>query len=285
MPLLELLLILLITLGFSIAVVFAKVSLKQMMPERFSMIYSMGATTVIFIEFSIFHSLGRAPIAIGGSVWILILSAIFGAFAFFSGYVGLKKNTAGVSSTIFDMQGPMIVFIGALAFSIYPGNMVTLGIIVAVVGLFVMGFGRDGLGKIRFTLPFVILCAAPVLWALQWIVFSFISAPAPIFLTFVLYLSIFLVLAVLNLVFRRRVISSLRARGMALVGGFFSGIANGTYGVFITTYGSTLTGIITLISVPVALILVILILKETYNRKEIAGIGLVCLGLFVSMVL
>lgn len=285
MPFLELLLIILITTGFSVAVVFSKVSLNQMMPERFGMIYILGATTVTFIEFALFHSLGKADIAIGGSPWILLLAAVFGSLAYFFGYVGLKNAHAGVSSTIFNMQGPMIVFIGALLFRIYPGNLVVLGVLVAVVGLFVMGFGRDVLGKIQFTLPFLVLCFSPVFWALEWVVFAFISTPAPIFLTFVLYLFIFLILSALNLVVRRPVISSLRARGLALIGGFFSGIANGSYGIFITNYGSTFTGIITLISVPVSLFLVILFLKEKYSRKEVAGIILVCTGLVVSTVL
>lgn len=285
MPFFELLLILLITLGYSVAVVFSKISLNQMRPERFGMIYIMGAVVTIFAQFAVFHALGKANIAIGGSIWILLLAAVFGAFAYFFAYVGLKNSHAGVSSTIFNLQGPMIVFIGALIFQLYPGNFVMIGILTAITGLFVMGFGRDVLGKMKFTVPFLALCLSPLFWALEWVVFETVSSPAPIFLTLILYLCIFLMLAGFNLAIRHPVISSLRARMLAFVGGFFSGIANVSYGIFITSYGSTLTGIITLISVPVSLLLVVVFLKESYTRKELAGIFLVGLGLVFSTLL
>lgn len=285
MLLLELLLIFLITLGFSVAVVFSKVSLNLIRPERFAMIYITGAASVTLLEFSLFRLLGKAPIAIGGSFWILLLAALFGAFAYLFGYVGMRSTHAGVSSTIFNLQGPLIALIGALVFSFYPGNLVILGLGTAVLGLVLMGYERDSVGKFRVTIPFVLLCLSPLFWALEWISFDFVSSPAPVFLTFILYLSILLILIAVNVIMRPPLVSSLRPRLYALIGGFFSGIANGSYGIFITYYGSTLTGIVTMISVPVSLFLVVIFLKEKYSRWEIMGISLVCLGLVISTIL
>ncbi|MCL5804629.1 MAG: EamA family transporter, partial [Candidatus Thermoplasmatota archaeon] len=131
----EYLLILLITLGFSIAVVFAKISLNRIRPERFSMIYISGATLVIFIEFVIFHLAGDAPVFLTDRITlVIIMGGIFGAFAYLFGYIGLRSVHAGISSTIFDLQGPLITFIGAIVFAIYPGNYVILGLFVAIFG-------------------------------------------------------------------------------------------------------------------------------------------------------
>ena len=94
-----------------------------------------------------------------------------------------------------------------------------------------------------------------------------------------------MVLVVINIILKPPLISSPRVRAYALTGGFFSGIANGAYGIFITHYGTTLTGLITLISVPVSIILVVLILKERYVKLEMLGIALVCIGLLVSAIL
>ena len=282
----EYLLILLITLGFSIAVVFAKVSLNRIRPERFSMIYIAGATLVIFIEFIIFHLAGGAPVFLTGRIlFIIILGGLFGAFAYLFGYIGLRSVHAGISGTIFDLQGPFITFIGAVVFAIYPGNFVILGLFVAIFGLFLMGYKKNDSGKIKITLPFIFLAFSPLLWALEWISFDSVSQPAPIFLTFLLYLCILIVLVFMNAVTRPPVISSVRLRVIAFTGGLFSGIANGSYGIFITIYGSTLTGVITLLSVPVGLLLVIALLHEKYTRLELIGIIAVGAGLAISTLL
>lgn len=286
MSLLEILLILLITLGFSIAVVFAKVSLSKIRPERFSMIYISGAALVIFIEFIIFHLSGEAPVYLNErTVIFIVIGGVFGAFAYLFGYIGLRRVHAGISSTIFDLQGPFITFIGAVFFAIYPGNYVLLGLFIAIFGLFLMGYKKNEAGKIKITLPFIFLAFSPALWALEWISYDYVSEPAPIFLTFLLYLTILLVLILMNAVTRPPLISSLRIRVIAFIGGLFSGIANGSYGIFITFYGSTLTGVITLLSVPVGLFLIIVFLHEKYTRVEIIGIIAVCAGLVISTVI
>jgi drug/metabolite transporter (DMT)-like permease len=282
----EYLLILLITLGFSIAVVFAKISLNRIRPERFSMIYISGATLVIFIEFVIFHLAGDAPVFLTDRITlVIIMGGIFGAFAYLFGYIGLRSVHAGISSTIFDLQGPLITFIGAIVFAIYPGNYVILGLFVAIFGLFLMGYKRNDSGKIKVTVPFIFLAFSPLLWALEWISFDSVSGPAPIFLTFLLYFSILIILVFINAVTKPPLISPVRLRVMAFIGGLFSGIANGSYGIFITIYGSTLTGIITLLSVPVGLLLIIVFLHERYTRLEIIGILAIVAGLAISTLL
>lgn len=286
MSLLEIFLIVLITLGFSIAVVFAKVSLDKIRPERFSMIYISGAALVIFIEFIIFHVIGEAPVYLNEKTALFIMiGGVFGAFAYLFGYIGLRWVHAGISSTIFDLQGPFITFIGAIVFAIYPGNFVLLGLFIAIFGLFLMGYKKNEAGKVKITLPFIFLAFSPVLWALEWISYDSVSQPAPIFLTFLLYLTILLVLILMNAVTRPPLISSFRIRFIAFIGGLFSGIANGSYGIFITLYGSTLTGVITLLSVPVGLFLIIVFLHEKYTRVEIIGIIAVCAGLVISTVI
>ena len=285
MILFEVALIILITMGFSIAVLFSKVSLNHIRPERFAMLYIMGASLVIFIEFSVFHLLGKAPIIIGVNIWIILVAAFFGAFAYFFGYVGLKNTNAGISSTIFNLQGPLIALLGALFYMEYPGNLVLTGLAIAIVGLFMMGSSGNSGKEIKFNIPFILLSLSPLFWALEWVIFSFVSYTAPIFFTFVLYFSIFLVLVAMNFISKPPLISSPRIRAYALTGGLFSGIANGAYGIFITYYGTTLTGLITLISVPVSIILVVVILKERYMKLEMLGIILVCIGLLVSAIL
>ena len=125
--------------------------------------------------------------------------------------------------------------------------------------------------EIKFNIPFILLSLSPLFWALEWVIFSFVSYTAPIFFTFVLYFSIFLVLVAMNIISKPPLISSPRIRAYALTGGLFSGIANGAYGIFITYYGTTLTGLITLISVPVSIILVVVILKERYVKKQVGS--------------
>ena len=281
----ELALIILITTGFSVAVLFSKVSLNHMRPERFAMLYIMGASIVIFVEFLIFHLLGQAPIVIGINVWMILVAAFFGAFAYFFGYVGLKNTHAGISSTIFNLQGPLIALLGALFYMVYPGNLVLAGLAIAIVGLIMMGSNGNSKNDLKFNVSFLLLSVFPLFWALEWVIFSFVSYNSPIFLTFILYFSIFLVLAVMNFISRPPVISPPRIRAYALTGGLFSGIANSSYGIFITNYGTTLTGLITLISVPVSIVLVVTILKERYVKLEIIGIILVCAGLLVSTIL
>ena len=281
----EMALIVIITAGFSVAVLFSKVSLNYMKPERFIMLYIMGASIVIFTEFSIFHLIGEAPITTSANIWLILIAALFGALAYFFASVGLKNTHAGISSTIFNLQGPMIALIGALFYMVYPGNLVLAGLAIAVLGLFMMGSNGNSRSDLKLNISFILLSLSPIFWALEWVIFSLVSSSAPLFLTFILYFSIFLVLVVMNAVSRQPLISSPRIRAYALTGGLFSGIANGAYGIFITDYGTTLTGLITLLSVPVSLVLVVLILKERYVKLEMLGIVLVCAGLLVSTIL
>lgn len=281
----EIILVVLITLGFSIAVIFAKTSLNKMDAKGFVKFYFLGAAIVIFIEFLTLHSMGLANITFSFNAWAILLSAAFGAAAAFAGFIGMKRIHAGVSGTIFNLQGPLIALFGVLFYRIYPSNMVFMGILISVIGLIIMGLDRGLKATVRFTSPFLLLSVSPLLWALEWILFSFTSSAAPVFLTFLLYLFIFIILWGLNYVFRPLSEGPSRTRFLAIAGGSFAGVANGSYGIFITYYGPALTGIVTLMSVPVSVLLAFLILKERYNGPEFLGMVLVCIGLVVSTIL
>jgi drug/metabolite transporter (DMT)-like permease len=72
---------------------------------------------------------------------------------------------------------------------------------------------------------------------------------------------------------------------MAFLGGSLAGVANASYGVFITNYGTALTGIVTIISVPASVLLVIAVLHERYSVSEIAGLIVTAIGLGVALIL
>ncbi|MEM0161401.1 MAG: DMT family transporter [Thermoplasmata archaeon] len=278
-------LIVLVTIGFSVAVLFSKVSLKEMRPERFTMYYIFGAVVVMTIEVIAI----RPKIGIG-YLWnqdliIILISSIFGAVAYFFGYIGLKGTFAGISSTIFNLQGLLITFIGAIAYRIFPGYNILFGLLVSLFGLYLIGIKGLNKTKIKVDKSFIFLTLSPVLWALEWVCFSFVSSTSPIFYTYLLYSFIFLLLFIVNVAFVKK--SSAEHRNMkmlAIYGGFFSGLGNAAYGIFISEYGTALTGVITILSVPVSVILAIIILRERYTKIELVGIVAVFIGLMIALV-
>ena len=42
---------------------------------------------------------------------------------------GYQQPNAGISSTIFNLQGPLIALLGALFYMEYPGNLVLTGLL------------------------------------------------------------------------------------------------------------------------------------------------------------
>ena len=259
------LLVLPITLGFSFAVIFSKVSLGEIKPERFAMIYTFGAIVVIAVQTLIFHIMGKASFIINSGIILILLAAAFGAFAYFLAYTGLKGTAAGISTTVFNLQGPLITFIGALVYRIFPGYPVIVGLLISLVGLFIFGM-KDMKEPLKLSRSFVFLSLSPLLWALEWISFSLVSSVSPMFYTFVLYLFIFLMLFITNnVIIRPKLVSSRKARTFAMIGGIFSGIANGSYGIFLSSNGTTLTGMVTLLAVPVSVLLVMATLREKYS--------------------
>lgn len=276
------LLVTLITLGFSSAIIFSKISLGEIKPERFAMIYTFGAVIVIAAQTAVMHLLGDAPFIFNSGFVLIIVAAAFGALAYFSAYTGLKGTAAGISTTVFNLQGPLITFVGAVIYRIFPGYPVIFGLAISLAGLFIFGM-KDMRGSLRLSRSFLLLSLSPLLWALEWISFSLVSSVSPMFYTFLLYLLIFLVLFIVNnVIIRPELVSSRKSRIFALTGGIFSGMANGSYGIFLTNNGTTLTGVITLLSVPVSVLLVIVTLKERYSRLEIGGITAIFAGLLVA---
>ena len=276
------LLVLPITLGFSFAVIFSKVSLGEIKPERFAMIYTFGAIVVIAVQTLIFHIMGKASFIMNSGVILILLAAAFGAFAYFFAYTGLKGTAAGISTTVFNLQGPLITFIGALVYRIFPGYPVIAGLLISLVGLFIFGM-KDMKEPLKLSRSFVFLSLSPLLWALEWISFSLVSSVSPMFYTFVLYLFIFLMLFITNnVIIRPKLVSSRKARTFAMIGGIFSGIANGSYGIFLSSNGTTLTGLVTLLTVPVSVLLVMATLREKYSLLEMGGIAIIFAGLVVA---
>lgn len=276
------LLVLPITLGFSFAVIFSKVSLGEIKPERFAMIYTFGAIVVIAVQTLIFHIMGKASFIINSGIILILLAAAFGAFAYFLAYTGLKGTAAGISTTVFNLQGPLITFIGALVYRIFPGYPVIVGLLISLVGLFIFGM-KDMKEPLKLSRSFVFLSLSPLLWALEWISFSLVSSVSPMFYTFVLYLFIFLMLFITNnVIIRPKLVSSRKARTFAMIGGIFSGIANGSYGIFLSSNGTTLTGMVTLLAVPVSVLLVMATLREKYSLLEMGGIAIIFAGLVVA---
>ena len=276
------LLVLPITLGFSFAVIFSKVSLGEIKPERFAMIYTFGAIVVIAVQTLIFHIMGKASFIINSGIILILLAAAFGAFAYFLAYTGLKGTAAGISTTVFNLQGPLITFIGALVYRIFPGYPVIVGLLISLVGLFIFGM-KDMKEPLKLSRSFVFLSLSPLLWALEWISFSLVSSVSPMFYTFVLYLFIFLMLFITNnVIIRPKLVSSRKARTFAMIGGIFSGIANGSYGIFLSSNGTTLTGLVTLLTVPVSVLLVMATLREKYSLLEMGGIAIIFAGLVVA---
>ncbi len=105
----------------------------------------------------------------------------------------------------------------------------------------------------------------------------------PVFFTFILYLTAFLVVAIIGIL-RKRLLTVVKKAAMyAFAGGALAGIANASYGIFITNYGTALTGIVTIISVPVSVILVIAVLRERYTIPEIIGLIVTGIGLAIAL--
>ena len=71
----------------------------------------------------------------------------------------------------------------------------------------------------------------------------------------------------------------------ALTGGMLAGVANAAYGVFITNFGTALTGIVTIISVPVSVLLVIAVLHERYTYTELIGLTVTGIGLAIALII
>jgi hypothetical protein len=64
-----------------------------------------------------------------------------------------------------------------------------------------------------------------------------------------------------------------------------AGVANAAYGVFITNFGTALTGIVTIISVPVSVLLVIALLHERYTYTELIGLIVIGIGLAIALII
>ena len=71
----------------------------------------------------------------------------------------------------------------------------------------------------------------------------------------------------------------------ALTGGMLAGVANAAYGVFITNFGTALTGVVTIISVPVSVLLVIALLHERYTYTELIGLIVIGIGLAIALII
>ena len=281
----ELLMIFLITLGFSGAIPLAKVGLRSSAVEGFTAIYMGGIVFTMFIEQLIFIPLEFSFITFGSPVAVVVIAGSIGAFGYLSGYGGMKKVHAGISSTVFNLQGPLILIFGALITSIYPGRDITIGLIISLVGIILLGSSKFKLGNISIGIPFILVVLAPILWALEWVFFSTVSIRNPIFYTFLLYLTAFVVTLLLGVGRRAMLGIQRKAAMMAFLGGTLAGIANASYGVFITNYGTALTGIVTIISVPASVLLVIAVLHERYTASEVIGIIVTAIGLGIALIL
>ncbi|MGC8618421.1 MAG: EamA family transporter [Thermoplasmata archaeon] len=282
----EILLIFLITLGFSGAVPFAKVSVQKMSVEAFTTVYIGGIVFTMGIEQLLLVSLKYSFVTFGTPIVTIIIAGVVAAVGYLSGYAGMKRIYAGISSTIFNLQGPLILVFGAVVTATYPGNMIIIGLAISLIGIVLIG----GASKVRLTnfsfgIPFILVVLAPILWALEWVLFSRVSSRDPVFFTFFLYLTAFLVTSAFS-TFRRTLFSGSRKVALfAFMGGSLAGLANASYGVFITNYGTALTGIVTIISIPASVLLVIAVLHEHYTRKEVLGLLAIGIGLGISLIL
>ncbi|MDA8054738.1 MAG: DMT family transporter [Thermoplasmatales archaeon] len=281
----EILLIFLITLGFSGAIPFAKVGVKDANVEGFTSIYTLGIVFTMLIEQLIYIPLKHSFVYFGSPDYVIILAGTIGAFGYLSGYGGMKRVHAGISSTVFNLQGPLILVFGALFSSVYPGNVITLGLIISVIGIVFIGSPRFKKKSISLGFPFILVILAPILWALEWVFFSFVSIKDPVFFTFLLYLIAFLVVTIIGIARKALFNVSRRTFMYAFTGGALAGIANASYGVFITNYGTALTGIVTIISVPVSVLLVIAVLHERYTLIEVIGLIVTGIGLAIALTL
>lgn len=285
MSLIELVLILLITAGFSGAIPVAKVGLKGAEVRGFTAVYISGIVFTMFIEQLIFIPMRYARVDFGRPILTIAIAGGIGALGYLSGYGGMKNVHAGISSTVFNLQGPLILTFGAIFTSTYPGNYITTGLIVSIVGIVLIGSSKFTLSKISIGIPFILVAIAPVLWALEWVFFSEASALDPIFFTFILYLAAFLVALAFSLYGKELFNIQSKSAAYAFFGGTLAGIANASYGVFITNFGTALTGIVTIISVPVSVLLVIAVLRERYSLKEVIGLVVTGIGLGIALVL
>jgi drug/metabolite transporter (DMT)-like permease len=281
----EFLLIFLITLGFSGAIPFAKVGVSNTTVQGFTAIYISGIAFTMFIEQLIFIPLNDSFVSFGSPVLVIIAAGTIGAFGYLSGYGGIKKVHAGISSTVFNLQGPLILLFGALFTSIYPGNKITLGLVISLLGIILIGSSKFKLKNMALGVPFILVVIAPILWALEWVFFSTVSGKDPIFFTFLLYLIACIVTLVIAVGRKTLFTVSRRAATYGFLGGVLAGVANASYGVFITNYGTALTGIVTIISVPVSVLLVIAVLHERYSKSEILGLIVTGIGLGIALIL
>lgn len=280
----EIFLIFLITLGFSGAIPIAKVGVKDSNVEGFTAIYLSGTVFTMFVEQVMFIPLKHSFIYFGSPIIVVILAGTIGSFGYLSGYAGMKRTHAGISSTVFNLQGPLILVFGALLTAAYPGTFMIVGLAVSVVGILLIGLSKFNLKNFSVSIPFSFVVLAPILWALEWVSFSTVSMKDPIFFTFILYLTAFLVATIISISRKRLLTVVKKAALYAFAGGALAGIANASYGIFITNYGTALTGIVTIISVPVTVILVIAVLQERYTISEILGLIVIGIGLGIALV-
>ncbi|MCL4333791.1 MAG: DMT family transporter [Candidatus Thermoplasmatota archaeon] len=282
---LEILLIFLITLGFSGAIPIAKVGLRNSRVEVFTAIYTGGIVFTMFVEQIIFIPLGHSHVSFGSPALVILLAGFIGALGYLSGYGGMKGVHAGISSTVFNLQGPLILIFGALFTAIIPGKAIIIGLLLSVAGIVLIGAPKFTAGKISFGIPFILVILAPILWAIEWVSFSSVSARDPVFYTFLLYLTAFVVSAAIALL-RKGLTGATRKMFLyAFSGGALAGIANASYGIFISSYGTALTGIVTIISVPVSVLLVMAVLRERYTITEIVGLVVIGVGLGIALFL
>ncbi len=281
----ELLLIFLITLGFSGAIPIAKVGLREASVEGFTAIYVSGIALTMLVEQLIFIPLRDSSVSFGSPIPTVILAGAIGAFGYLSGYKGMKKVHAGISSTVFNLQGPLILVFGALFSSAYPGNIIVTGLLLSLIGIVLIGLPKFKTGNMSLGIPFIFVVLAPILWGLEWVFFSFVSSRDPIFFTFLLYAVASVVVIAFSLV--RKSLFSIKKKTLlfALTGGMLAGVANAAYGVFITNFGTALTGIVTIISVPVSVLLVIAVLHERYTYTELIGLTVTGIGLAIALII
>ncbi|MEM3192848.1 MAG: DMT family transporter [Nitrososphaerota archaeon] len=281
---LELLLILLIVLGLSGAVPLAKVGVSNSVAEAFTAIYVSGIVFTMSVEQLIFIPLKYSFITFGHPVTMIILAGVISALGYLSGYRGMKGVHAGISGTMFNLQGPLILLFGALLMTIYPEKTIIIGLIVSLVGIALIGSSKLKWRSISIGISFILVSLAPILWALAWVLFSTVSGEDPTFFTFLFFLTTFFVLLVIALGRKAFLLVPREAATYAFLGGTVAGVANASYGIFITSYGTALTGIVTIIAVPVTVLLVIAVLQERYTFTEVLGMIVIGVGLGIALI-
>jgi|GEM_PF-2304920 EamA-like transporter family. len=277
----EIELILMISFGFSIAILFAKRALNELLPETFSFIYILGASITMLITYFTFN-FNFSQINFHDFI-IALTGGLFGALGYLCGYIGLRKIHAGITNTIFNLQGPFIILLGLFFYANAIDANVIYSLIISIIGLFM--FSIKDIKYIKFNIWLLFITAAPIFWASMWIIFSFINTNTPIFYTLIMYFFADAYLFLISFLRKRINIRLNKHLYYSLCGGFISGLANSAYGIFILSYGTTLTGLITLLSVPITIILAMVFLKEFYTVYEMLGIVLISIGLSIGVFL